>query len=350
MPFHLDDLTDTQFEEFCFDVLKSLGFSNLSWRKGTGLQASPSDQGRDIQGLLVRSDIDGRVHNEKWFVECKHYKKGVPPDKIQGALSWASAQRPDVLLIVVSNFLSNPTKQYLEQFERENRPAFRIKVWELKDLENLTAGRNELRRKYGLSTDIAFLSIVNNFHLIYTMKPRMNTVNYLLELMDGLEPKQRDAAFAMTYFDIVNPQFRAPVTGNETLGDLMLTSDDYATFRATCLSSEQAHRPSFVHKTVSQALAWMFHVADKTSLSESLDKTKALIEYLEEELPESDDRRRQSGLRLIERLKTTMAEEPKRTDKAYETYTYICEHLVQKLLTEVPPDLSSSFPSYDGEG
>src|SRR5690242_15324994 len=46
MPY--DDLTDTEFEEFCFELMKELGFVNVDWRKGTGLNASPSDNGRDI--------------------------------------------------------------------------------------------------------------------------------------------------------------------------------------------------------------------------------------------------------------------------------------------------------------
>lgn len=118
MTFTLNDLSDTDFENLCFDVLQSLDFVNLSWRKGTGLSSSPSDQGRDIQGQLLKKDIDGSEHYERWFVECKHWVKGVPPEKIQGALSWANAERPDVLLIVASNFFSNPTKNYLEEYKK----------------------------------------------------------------------------------------------------------------------------------------------------------------------------------------------------------------------------------------
>src|SRR5262245_60924486 len=52
MTFALNHLEPTEFENFCFDVLRSLDFVNLSWRKGTGLAASPADQGRDIEGEL----------------------------------------------------------------------------------------------------------------------------------------------------------------------------------------------------------------------------------------------------------------------------------------------------------
>ena len=52
-------LSDSDFEEFCFDLLEELGFVNLNWRKGTGKKTSPSDSGRDIEGLLQRADVDG---------------------------------------------------------------------------------------------------------------------------------------------------------------------------------------------------------------------------------------------------------------------------------------------------
>src|SRR5947208_11260223 len=101
----------------------------MSWRKGTGLNASPADQGRDIECVFQHKDIDGQ-RDERWFVESKHYKRGVPPDKLQGLLAWAAAERPDVVLIIASNFLSNAAKNFLESYARSNKPSFKIKVWE----------------------------------------------------------------------------------------------------------------------------------------------------------------------------------------------------------------------------
>ncbi|MDN4734777.1 restriction endonuclease [Vibrio parahaemolyticus] len=94
MSFTLNNLKDSEFEDFCYDLLQSMDFVNLSWRKGTGLSSSPSDQGRDIQGKLLRTDIDGSQHHEQWFIECKHYMKGVPPEKLQSALAWANSKDP----------------------------------------------------------------------------------------------------------------------------------------------------------------------------------------------------------------------------------------------------------------
>jgi len=153
--FSFNHLTDTDFEQFCYDLLAELKFINLNWRKGTGYAASPADHGRDIECKHTNEDIDGRMYLETWFVECTHYQQGVPPDKIQGALAWAAAERPDKLLIIASNFLSNPTKDYLESYIQNNRPSFRIKYWEKPDLERLSQDKPRLLKKYKLIEDTA---------------------------------------------------------------------------------------------------------------------------------------------------------------------------------------------------
>lgn len=152
--FSLNHLTDVDFEQFCYDLLLELKFINLNWRKGTGFATSPSDRGRDIECQHTLEDIDGSIYLEKWFVECKHYQQGVPPDKLQGALAWATAERPDKLLIIASNFLSNPTKDYLASYIQNTRPSFRIKYWEKPDLERLSRDKPILLRKYKLIDDI----------------------------------------------------------------------------------------------------------------------------------------------------------------------------------------------------
>lgn len=335
MPFTLNDLNDTEFENFCFDFLKSFGFVNLSWRKGTGLVSSPSDQGRDIQGQLLKRDIDGAEHYERWFIECKHHLKGVPPEKIQGAISWANAERPDVLLIIASNFLSNPTKNYLEQYQKENRPPYRIKVWERGDLDNLTAGNNYLRKKYKLPTEVAFLSILNNYHISYAMKPQLNTVDYFIEVMDSLVPERRDEAFSMTYFDLIRPRFRMPAHGGEKLAELQIDDDNYAAFRTKCLGMSASASPNFVHKLVTSALAWQFHMADKTALAEMQNVQRWLIERLEQDIAEEKDEGRRTRLSsMLDLPQRTLRDLPGRLERNYELYEYTCNELVRKLLAE----------------
>lgn len=133
-----DALSPTDFEEFCFDLMSQSGFTNVDWRKGTPKNASPADRGRDIVAELERVDVDGHTYRERWFVDCKHYKQGVPPEALQGAITWAQAERPDTVLFIASGFLSNGAKDWVSQFEG-TRPPFRVRTWEAPQLRRIVA-------------------------------------------------------------------------------------------------------------------------------------------------------------------------------------------------------------------
>jgi len=143
-------LTDGQFEELTYDLLHELGFVNLDWRRGSGKGDATADQGRDVVGEFRQTDVDGSERFEKWFVQCKRYQRGVPAEALNAAVAWASAESPAVLLFVVSNSLSNPAKAWLENLERNRRPAFRVKVWERRKLEQLVGSHPALIAKYKL--------------------------------------------------------------------------------------------------------------------------------------------------------------------------------------------------------
>jgi hypothetical protein len=143
-----DKLSPTEFEEFFFDLLVAMSFVNVNWRKGTGLHSSPSDSGRDIVAQLRQVDIDGSERLENWFVDCKHYQRGVPPKELQNLLSWSQAERPDVALFILSGFLSNPAKGYLDTWTQQNKPPFRIKHWERPHLVRMIRRSEDLLAKY----------------------------------------------------------------------------------------------------------------------------------------------------------------------------------------------------------
>jgi hypothetical protein len=143
------DFNETEFEEFCFELLKVLpGFHNVDWRKGTPKSSSPADRGRDIAAEEDHVDVDGARHVETWFVDCKHYERGVPPEAVQGLLTWAQAERPHVALVIASGFLSNPAKDYLRHYEQNNRPPFRIKYWERPTVNELAWQHRELLARF----------------------------------------------------------------------------------------------------------------------------------------------------------------------------------------------------------
>lgn len=150
MRIHFKNLTCVGFEEFCFDLLRRIGFTNVDWRKGTPKDSSPADSGRDIVAHQQREDVDGGRFFDHWFVDCKHYSKAVPPTELQNALAWAEAESPNVLLFIASGYFSNPAKDYLEKYRHSRKPPFRIKVWELPQLEHITRGRRSFLHSYDL--------------------------------------------------------------------------------------------------------------------------------------------------------------------------------------------------------
>ena len=46
--------------------------------------------------------------------------------------------------------MSNPAKDYLEKYQENHRPPFKIKYWELPQLEQLTVGMRKLLNEYAL--------------------------------------------------------------------------------------------------------------------------------------------------------------------------------------------------------
>jgi hypothetical protein len=67
---------------------------------------------------------------------------------LQGLLSWAQTERPHVALVIASGFLSNAAKDYLRDYEQNNRPPFRIKYWERPTVNELAWQNPELLARF----------------------------------------------------------------------------------------------------------------------------------------------------------------------------------------------------------
>lgn len=214
--FSFDNLSEIEFESFCYDLLYEMGFINIDWRKGTGLISSPSDRGRDIECQLRVTDIDGEVYTETWFVECKHYKQGVPIEKLQNALAWATSEGADKLLIIVSNFLSNPTKDALKSYVNKQKPSFLIKVWEKPLLEKLCLKKIDLLRKYSLVDTYQITDFAVAERIFISRLEAFEDMIYKVALNMGLEDINRD----LFHLDEVWAQFsqKAGWSGSEYLG------------------------------------------------------------------------------------------------------------------------------------
>ncbi|MEJ5993222.1 restriction endonuclease [Pedobacter sp. Du54] len=128
------------FEELCFDLLLKYHFHSLNWRQGG------ADKGRDIQAIFTVANGMIGAYQERWFVECKHYKKGVPQSEISSKVEWAEAEKADHLLILTSSYLTASASEYLEK-KRENL-SFGIHLIDGKNLKQRLLPFPDLIVKY----------------------------------------------------------------------------------------------------------------------------------------------------------------------------------------------------------
>lgn len=334
--FSLDHLDEVEFENFCYELLEEMGFINLNWRKGTGLHSSPADSGRDIECSLEKTDIDGTKYIEKWFVECKHQKKGIPPQEIQGILSWAQAENPDMVLIIASNFLSNNTKNYLEKYKKGNKPKFKIRTWEKPDLEKLCLSKTRLLNRYKIPSDFSFLSILHPAHILYLKELPLNKLDYFLNLLDQLNPVKRDEALGWVYHSIIRPKYKKPVTGKETMKDLVIDDVSYQSFRQKCIEIHEADiidEGMLVSSIASFVLSWLIKQGDVTSIDDAIQLSEsALADFKEELIKRPDDKELLE--KLIRSTENRIKNIPDNIKQTNEIYNYFCSNVVGPLLVE----------------
>jgi DNA-directed RNA polymerase specialized sigma24 family protein len=95
--------------------------------------------------------------------------------------------------------------------------------------------------------------------------------------------------------------------------------------------------PNFIHKLVSSALAWLFHMADKTALNDMQNTQRWFIECIEDDIvEEKDENHRAIRSSMLDLHQRNLTELPERLERSYGLYTYICNELVRKLLAENP--------------
>lgn len=348
--FSFDHMDPTEFENFCYDLLEELGFNNLDWRKGTGKLASPSDSGRDIEGVLEKEDIDGTKHFEKWFVDAKCYTAGVPPKAIDSVLAWAQAENPDVVLIIASNFLSNPSKDYLKTYAEERRPHFKIKYWEKPDLEKFTLSKLSLLKRYEIpNPNLPFLKLMHRAHLRYIADKPKVSLGFFFNILDKLDPEKRDYLMEMCYYAVIKPTYIDPRTSKRMDPKKVTDQVSYEEFKRKIIYLSHEVEPYFLlFSILSFVLDNLFSMGDMTS-DESIQFFKSQIEYLEklktgeEVLDESElslygidkDNMEESCDSKIKFLNKEMGEIPKRKKKWHELYIFFCNHVISELFLDI---------------
>jgi len=278
-------------------------------------------------------DIDSSIFLEKWFVQCKHYRKGVPATQLQGILSWATAEKPDKVLIIASNFLTNPAKDYIKRYKSNNKPSFKIKVWERPDLERLTSSKSRLLRKYNIVGEHSYLSILHNAHVLYLRTIQINSLQYLFDILDRIDAEKRDEILSLTYHEIIQPRYRRSTPGKkETLKELLIDEVSYDAFKKACyriVNSNIISEQALVSLIVNFTLQYLINIGDKTSVDEAIQKHQELLELIEESAVHDDSYK--SLRQLVKRMLDTA---PERIKHNYEIYEYFCENVLSDLLVE----------------
>lgn len=123
------------FENLIFHLLDEMGFSNIQWRKG-GRGNSATDGGRDLEATFWNVQPAGARELAYW-VEVKHRSGGLEKSQVQATvLNAASVSSRDNLVIVTNSTVSNPTLDWVKEFQSSHRLPI-VTIWQGHDLELL---------------------------------------------------------------------------------------------------------------------------------------------------------------------------------------------------------------------
>lgn len=178
MKLYWEEVKPLEFENLCYDLLSALGFHNLKKRGGT------ADRGRDIEANWLSRDPAGDIHLQKWFIECKFYKKGIPTRELYEKIQWADVEKLDVLLFMTNSHLTAQAKDWIEKIQNEKN--YFIRIWENEKIEGLLAKYPSLLNKYFPKSNIKLMytpyirSIINEYKGIreFYIPPKISYKTY----------------------------------------------------------------------------------------------------------------------------------------------------------------------------
>jgi len=180
-------ITDSEFEELCFDLLYRLNYKSLVWRR-----AGP-DAGRDIEGQYsIINPLVGE-YTERWFIECKRYTEGVSPEKLNSKIAWADAEKPDHLLFILSSHLTTGAREWLEKIKSQK--PYIIHIIEGKALRGILIQHHDLVTRYCLDKYGKLLLEAKRKWLIYDVLPDVETLAMLAANIDPSRLSRDDVVF-----------------------------------------------------------------------------------------------------------------------------------------------------------
>lgn len=129
-----ETLKGKQLEECVYWLLDAMGAKDLQWRVG-GAGEGAADQGRDLEASFYSADPDGEMRRQDWWVEAKGRKTTVEKEAVINAATNAlTASEADVLILVTNTRFSNPTLDWVAQWNKK-QPKPKVRLWDRTALE-----------------------------------------------------------------------------------------------------------------------------------------------------------------------------------------------------------------------
>ncbi|MDO7908949.1 restriction endonuclease [Pseudomonas sp. 22-AL-CL-001] len=198
IPF--EHLKAKDLEECLFWLLDAMGAQNIEWRIG-GTGGGAPDGGRDLEAQILVPSSDGDLSLRTFWFECKGRKNTVPPEVVRNAATHASAySHVDTLVVVTNSTFSNPTTDWVRDWNNDPRPRAKVQLWDRTKLEQMLCRHPSVALRLfdrSLSLDGRLQALTTRFWERFEYTP----IRLLEELWDAREkleiaPIQRFALIA----------------------------------------------------------------------------------------------------------------------------------------------------------
>lgn len=121
-----------------YSIVDAYNPNYIDWRTGTG------GKGRDIEARFkIKGGLD-EEREELYFIEAKHFKKGVNWVHLSNAFTWAEKFKPSVLVIAVSSHLANNCRDEISAWEK-NHSYIHVIRWKRKKIEELVLSKPSVK-------------------------------------------------------------------------------------------------------------------------------------------------------------------------------------------------------------
>ncbi|MBE4950887.1 restriction endonuclease [Chryseobacterium culicis] len=205
-----ETISPRAFENLCYDLIIKYGYNDVIWRKGG------ADDGRDIEAKLGFNNAI-KSKQTKWFFECKHYTKGVPPEHLFSKVAWADAENPDFLIIFCSSYISNNARTWLDKISMYK--SYEIVVIEGEEIKERLLNYPELVEIYFSNTRYEkLLTDIKDFKIKFNIEPSYELIK---EIITNIKPEKldiHDICFLLVSF---HKQYNDFYLRNDRYGDFI---------------------------------------------------------------------------------------------------------------------------------